>query len=784
MTVALNSESARGTLMVKKNTLSGARYITIEEFHQHILEGRYRQQIEAMLQAYSEGVTVVEKDRQGVEHQVPKGDVLKGSLPCMLVHAMVSGRRLFGHVEQFNDYMPIDIDKLANADEVARKLSAYRWVKEVHKSCSGRGVHAIVKTPSIPIDESLPMKEREQAYREAYKRVYEAVCNVLEQDLGVEMDHQCSDVLRELFVSYDKDAFLRADEETEVFPYSDTSSVQTAPVQTATAQRPTADEASQVPEAEAEAPARKEQTVDPELVVNYVKYNQYKATKRHKWWVDYGVYLRYHDVPLQLYAEYCKMALVVLKKRNLVKSDDPLLRSATEVEEAMRWGFANGTPKGGHGAGVPLTALVAQLEGEKYDDSRFRMQMPQLPMGMKESVKGCPPETTMAILVGLMPMMMCYASNVSAVYCDGKTTRLNAMALVVSEQGGMKSSVKYKLDLWREPMRESDKVARRLEDEYKALRKNRKANEELPPEPHNLITEVPITVSCSTLLKRLKNADGRHLFSFCEELDTLRKTNGAGSWSSKYDVYRYSFDNGEWGQDYNSDQAESGMASVAYNWTILGTLGALSKCFNSDNVENGLAGRVMVARMPSNLFSHMPTYKDESQADVEAILRAVEVLRQAHGLLVLPRLQRGITEWCNKKADEARQNNDRVLDTFRKRAAMIGFRCGVVFYLLEQKEKVTTACVDFAVLMAEYVLFNQCELFGSLLLERRTTMGDGSGYRCSSKSAFDDLKSTFTMDELAALCPDKSHNALRIMVSRWKHNGAVVPIDKNRWKKC
>jgi hypothetical protein len=35
------------------------------------------------------------------------------------------------------------------------------------------------------------------------------------------------------------------------------------------------------------------------------------------------------------------------------------------------------------------------------------------------------------------------------------------------------------------------------------------------------IRKVPITISCSTLLKRLKNADGHTLFSFGEELDTL-----------------------------------------------------------------------------------------------------------------------------------------------------------------------------------------------------------------------------------------------------------------------
>ena len=37
---------------------------------------------------------------------------------------------------------------------------------------------------------------------------------------------------------------------------------------------------------------------------------------------------------------------------------------------------------------------------------------------------------------------------------------------------------------------------------------------------------------------------------------------------------------------------------VAYNWTLLGTNGAMRKCFKQDNIENGLSSRILVAEMP------------------------------------------------------------------------------------------------------------------------------------------------------------------------------------------
>ena len=113
-------------------------------------------------------------------------------------------------------------------------------------------------------------------------------------------------------------------------------------------------------------------------------------------------------------------------------------------------------------------------------------------------------------------------------------------------------------------------------------------------------------------MKQLRNGLFLLLFKPSTISNSLIKTNGAGSWSSKYDIYRLSFDFGEWGQDYNSDAAESGVVNVAYNWTMLGTNGAMRKCFKSDNIENGLSSRILVAEMPDSSFSKMPKFGKRS----------------------------------------------------------------------------------------------------------------------------------------------------------------------------
>ena len=407
-----------------------------------------------------------------------------------------------------------------------------------------------------------------------------------------------------------------------------------------------------------------------------------------------------------------------------------------------------------------------------------------LPIGLRESLVGVPVSMHMPVLCGVMPICAAYADQVEVEYCDGNTHHLGLMSIIRGEQASNKSVVKNAIDIWKRQFDEEDALARKREEEWKERKKGRKANEKAPEDPHVLIRLVPVTVSCSTLLKRFKNATGHTLYSFGEELDTLRKTNGAGSWSSKYDIYRLSFDRGEWGQDYNSDAAESGVVNVAYNWTMLGTNGALRKCFKSDNIENGLSSRVLIAEMPDCSFSKMPKFGKRSAEDEARIQEAVTRLRSFTGLVDVPRLRKAIEAWVEEKRVEAAKDIDHVKDTYRKRAAVIGFRCGVIFHLLSGKDKESKACLDFALMMAEYCLKQQIKVFGEALRNEYVSAQDECQRYGANHSIFDQLAPTFTMDDLRALkrgfCGE---SALRNIVSRWCRDGWIEKTDNKHWAK-
>ena len=441
-----------------------------------------------------------------------------------------------------------------------------------------------------------------------------------------------------------------------------------------------------------------------------------------------------------------------------------------------------------------MDQIVNSLKGENFSEdidededkvqcSKFNVQSSKLPIGLKESLVGVPTNMHLPVLCSVLPIAGAYADQVEVEYCDGNTQHLGIMSIILGDQASGKSVCKHAVDVWKRQFKEEDRLARKREEEWKERKKARKANEKAPDDPHVLIRMMPVTVSCSTLLKRLKNANGRTLYSFGEELDTLRKSNGAGSWSSKYDIYRLSFDRGEWGQDYNSDQAESGVVEVAYNWTILGTYGAMRKCFKADNIENGLSSRILVAEMPDNSFSKMPKFKKRTKDDEAKIQEAVTKLRSYSGLVNTPRLRKAIEQWVEEKRVEAAKNIDRVMDTYRKRSAVIGFRAGVIFYLLTGKE--TKDAVDFALLMADYCLEQQIKTFGETLQnEYVSAQGEGQRYG-KNHSVFDQLPPSFTMEDLKSLKQgDCTVSSMRMIIHRWVRDGFIIKCDNKHWQKC
>lgn len=428
-------------------------------------------------------------------------------------------------------------------------------------------------------------------------------------------------------------------------------------------------------------------------------------------------------------------------------------------------------------------ASAAGNDGSSEQSSVMLMiDRKSLPQALQASLRPYPDSFIMPLLTGLMPVLMSLADGVTVRYCNSKIHHLASMAIIMAEQSSNKSVVSDAVKQWIKNLRSEDELVRMKEDLARAKNLRRKASERGEEAPAEVVRVVPVTISCSKLLKRLKQSQGHTLYSICEEIDTLRKTNSAGAWAAKYDIYRVAFDHARWGQDYNSDQAESGEVEVAYNWTIMGTPGSVGKCFKGDNVENGLSSRVMLSEMPDNMFAKMPVFKEMNEADIKRIELAVDTMRKAKGFFDTPRLRKAIGNWVEEKRVEAALAMDRVKDLYRRRAAVIGFRCGVVYMLLAGRE--SNACLDFACKMAEYTLQQQVKFFGPLLIRQFKMDAEEVLSETVNGNIYNQLPSPFNFSDLRRMKGSEyTDNCLYTMISRWKKEGWIEKDGKSSWVK-
>lgn len=438
-----------------------------------------------------------------------------------------------------------------------------------------------------------------------------------------------------------------------------------------------------------------------------------------------------------------------------------------------------------------ILAEKAQMEDNgEQEELPEELEIPhKLPKFFQTLVKAYPQEYRAAALLASLPCLGALASRVRSNYLDGSTHSPSFITCVVAPQASGKSFARHEFNLLTDPIKKTDLIGREKEREYMEKRKAAKNTKNQPEDPKAVIRLIPATASNAMILKRADYAQGLHLLTFAEEIDTLTKGNKAGAWSQKSDLYRMAFDNAEWGQDYMSDNSYSGQVQLFYNLLICGTPNAMNRFFN--DVEDGLVSRVCFIKLPDMLGTKMPQFGGYRKADREYIKGITQTLAMGDGKdedgmmwMESKRLSLAISSWLEDKRMEFLQTQDNpALDVFRRRAAVVGYRAGMICWAIDGK--MTKEGVDFAVWVANYMLYNLLDMFGEAM-NNTLLNGELSHVSRGTKvgSLLETLPESFTKQmliEQANSMGIKTH--AEMIVHRWKKAGIVEKVGKNVWKK-
>ena len=436
------------------------------------------------------------------------------------------------------------------------------------------------------------------------------------------------------------------------------------------------------------------------------------------------------------------------------------------------------------------TSVSGSPEGERVI-SAAEMAMPALPRLLKLLCRRLPEEYRPAMVIASLPVLGALATRVRFEYLDRQEQSLSFFSCITAPAASGKSFIRKPMDLLLTPINEQDAIEREKEQAYKDKLRASKNSKNQPEDPHACPRNNGVSISIAKLLQLLTYAQGKHLIGIGEEMDTLVKSEKAGVWSQKSDIYRLAFDNAEYGQAYMSDASFNAHIKVYYNLLLTGTPNSMKRFFK--DLENGLATRVAFAQLPDTSFTEIPVFAPYSESEKAEIIRWARKLdslspslpsREGVVRISCPQVGTVISAWLEKKRQQAIDADSHAMDTLRRRAAVIGFRAGMLCYLLENS-KWTKVVGEFAEWVAEYVFRNQMELWGEGI--EQLFNGDASlnGERGAATSLLALLPEEFSTGDLIKLRARKgqsvSTSAIKVLLHRWKSNRRIEKVADGQW---
>ena len=440
---------------------------------------------------------------------------------------------------------------------------------------------------------------------------------------------------------------------------------------------------------------------------------------------------------------------------------------------------------------IVLQSAIAICEKEAHLDEQSPLEkstalpLPELPRLLKLVCRRLPEDYRPAMVIASLPILGTLATRIRFEYLDRQEQSLSFFSCITAPAASGKSFIRKPLDLLLTPINEQDAIEREKEQAYKDKLRASKNSKNQPEDPHACPRNNGVAISIAKLLQLLTYAEGKHLIGIGEEMDTLVKSERAGVWSQKSDIYRLAFDNAEYGQAYMSDASFNAHIKVYYNLLLTGTPNSMKRFFK--DLENGLATRVCFAQLPDTSFTEIPVFAPYTEAERAEIIRWARQLDAEQGTIVCPQLSQTIANWLEAKRQQAIDADSHAMDTLRRRAGVIGFRAGMLCYLLENR-KFTKTVAQFAEWVAEYVFRNQMELWGDQLEQELTGALDiFSGERGSATSLLELLPAEFSNADLIKLRARKGQSvkgsAISMVLNRWRGNGKIEKLSDTRWKK-
>ena len=354
-------------------------------------------------------------------------------------------------------------------------------------------------------------------------------------------------------------------------------------------------------------------------------------------------------------------------------------------------------------------------EAMEQDDLFYYNELPQMPLGVRESINAVGPHLAMPAIFAITPAIGMLATGVR-VDIHGKWSQLNLISYIAGDFASGKGSIDPIVAAWLAEVKMVDKGYLEAEEEWRARKRAAKNKKEQPEDPKYPVRWLTLNTTVANLADRLANTCGKHAFSFTPEADTVSQ-----KWRTAMSDFsvmlRQAYDGTPYDREAKSAEAVNvHIDKLLWNVVMCGTPDALYRVVT--NYTDGFQSRLALARTPDNTFSPLSESLYRLTEDQETKIQQVaHLLPLMSGDVRLPLLEKRGRQWLEQIRLESIKNDDKTLARQRFRTCPTAMRMMTCLMLCRVAERLINS---YGMQGAETRLKGDPTLWQKLILRQQT----------------------------------------------------------------
>ena len=354
-------------------------------------------------------------------------------------------------------------------------------------------------------------------------------------------------------------------------------------------------------------------------------------------------------------------------------------------------------------------------EAMEQDDLFYYNELPQMPLGVRESINAVGPHLAMPAIFAITPAIGMLATGVR-VDIHGKWSQLNLISYIAGDFASGKGSIDPIVAAWLAEVKMVDKGYLQAEEEWRARKRAAKNKKEQPEDPKYPVRWLTLNTTVANLADRLANTQGKHAFSFTPEADTVSQ-----KWRTAMSDFsvmlRQAYDGTPYDREAKSAEAVNvHIDKLLWNVVMCGTPDALYRVVT--NYTDGFQSRLALARTPDNTFSPLSEslYRLTEEQETK-IQQVAHLLPLMSGDVRLPLLEKRGRQWLEQIRLESIKNDDKTLARQRFRTCPTAMRMMTCLMLCRVAERLINS---YGMQGAETRLKDDPTLWQKLILRQQT----------------------------------------------------------------